>query len=220
MMLHIVSPASQDFYQKDLEDFFKLRKKILIDERGWNLTAEKEQEIDQFDHDQAHYLLYKPDEKGAVIGGVRLTPTLVPNLTMNIFSSLIKPERGFAPSQRIWESSRFVTASINCDKHKGIIKKATAELFVGMIEYSLLHGLESLLMLTEIRLERIGRMLQWHLDRLGDVSRVGNTLAVTGLAEISEAVLRRVRRNGGIHHEIFFLHSSHKINRFKSQCPP
>jgi N-acyl-L-homoserine lactone synthetase len=203
-MLCIVSPDKRDLYEEELEDFFRLRKSVLIDQRGWDLKSKDGMEIDQYDHDQAHYLIYKDPESGDILGGVRLTPTLAPNLTLHTFSHMIDPKMGFIPSDLVWESSRFVTAYGQKTCQKGILREITLTLFIGMIEYGLMQNIHSLLTMTEIRLERIGRMAQWHLQRLGNVEPVGNTFAVVGLIEISGAVRRRMRENCGIWRPVFW----------------
>lgn len=194
-MLIIINPDNRKFFKRELDDFFKLRKTILIDQRGWALSAQNGKEIDAYDHDQAHYLLYRFQDTGEVLGGVRLTPTLRPNLTLNIFSHLINPDIGFTPSHQVWESSRLVTVKEQKTIPASILKDITLTLFIGMVEYGLLQHIHSLLMLTEIRLERIGRMVRWNLKRLGPVERVGNTLAVVGLAEVSEKTKKDIRRS-------------------------
>jgi N-acyl-L-homoserine lactone synthetase len=207
-MLRVVSPDKRGVFKDDLENYFRLRKTVLIDERGWDLKSKDGKEIDQFDHDQAHYLIYKDIKTEEVLAGVRLTPSMAPNLTVDLFSHLIDSQNGFSPSPQIWESSRFVTKSVKAPGRKGLIKEATLILFIGMIEYGLRHHLRALLMLTEIRLERIGKMAQWHLQRLGDVEKVGNTYAVSGLAEVSERIREKVRANAGILGNVFWDASS------------
>lgn len=202
-MICIINPYNRKLFERELNDFFKLRKVVLIDQRGWALSSHNGKEIDAYDHDQAHYLLYKAQETGEVLGGVRLTPTLAPNLTLNIFSHLIDPTIGFTPSQQIWESSRFVTVRGQKTISKSILKDITLTLFIGMVEYGLQQNIHSLLMLTEIRLERIGRMVRWHLKRLGPVVEVGNTLGVVGLAEISETTKKRIRESGNFWKPVF-----------------
>jgi N-acyl-L-homoserine lactone synthetase len=208
----VVSPGNKHLYKRDLEEFFKLRKDVLIDQRGWELKYDNGMEIDQFDHDYAHYLFYKCFYTGRVLGGVRLTPSMAPNLTMDIFSNLIDPSYNFKRSPYVWESSRYVTTT--CDKRlqKGLIREITLVLFISMIEFCLRKGVHALLMLTEIRLERIGRMVGWHLNRLGKVQRVGNTYAVVGLAGISESTRKAVRNNAGISRSVFWEENLHASN--------
>ncbi len=139
-MLYIVAPDNKKLFRQELEGYFKLRKRVLIDQLGWDLKSVDGKETDQFDHDQAHYLIYKTPGIGQIAGGVRLTPSTVPNLTMDIFSNLIDSKKEFTPSNRIWESSRFVTESVKATAQKSMIREATLMLFIGMLDYGLSHN--------------------------------------------------------------------------------
>ena len=185
VMLRIISPENRKFFSQDLDDYFRLRKKILIDQLGWDLKSIEGKEMDQFDHDQAHYLIYKLPKTGTIAGGVRLTPSTVPNLTLDVFANLIDPQKGFSPSSDVWECSRFVIDSMKIETQESLIKEATLVLFIGMIEYGLSHKIHAYIATTEIRLERIIRMARWNFERLGRVEKVGNTLAVSGILEVS-----------------------------------
>ncbi|MBM3632244.1 MAG: hypothetical protein FJX03_00840 [Alphaproteobacteria bacterium] len=215
-MLCIINPYNKKLFERELNDFFKLRKVVLIDQRGWTLSSYDGKEIDDYDHDQAHYLIYRAQQTGEVLGGVRLTPTLAPNLTLDKFSHLIDSPIGFTPSQEIWESSRLVTVRRQETTSKRILKDITLSLFIGMVEYGLYQNIHSLLMLTEIRLERIGRMVQWHLKRLGPVEVVGNTFAVVGLADVSEMTKKHIRDSGNFWKPVFWQQNH---NSFKNLSP-
>ena len=202
-MLLIVSPDKREVFRQDLDDYFRLRKRIFIDQLGWDLKSIDDKEMDQFDHDQAHYLIYKDVKTAKVAGGVRLTPSTASNLSLDIFSCLIDSKKVFTPSTSIWESSRFVTESLKTTTSKGIIGEAMFMLLIGMIEYGLHHNLQSFITLTEVRIERLGRMAQWHLQRLGKVEKIGNTYAVLGVLEVSRNVIGKVRESAGILGNVF-----------------
>lgn len=203
-MLHIISPENKKFFRHELNHYFRLRKRILIDRLGWDLTSVQGKERDQFDHDQAHYLIYKSPRTGKVAGGVRLTPSTARNLTLDVFSNLIDPYKRFSPSLKVWECSRFVTDLAETEEQKSLIKEATFVLFIGMIDYGLSNNLHSYIATTEVRLERIIRMAQWYLERLGNVERVGNTYAVVGLLEVSARMNKRIRENASIFTDVFW----------------
>jgi acyl homoserine lactone synthase len=200
--LCIISPQCREQYGQELEQYFILRKEVLIDQRGWDLKSVGNKEIDQFDHEYAHYLLYKDLKTGKVMGGVRLTPSLAPNLTMDIFAHLIDSELGFCTNPLVWESSRYVTASVDKTSQRGLVRNITLQLFIGMIEYCLRMNVYALLTLTEVRLERIGRMVGWPLRRLGRVEYLGDTHAVVGLVETNEIIKRQLRAHGKLHQQI------------------
>jgi acyl homoserine lactone synthase len=204
VMLRIVSPENRKLFSQNLDDYLRLWKKILIDQLGWDLKSNNGKETDQFDHDQAHYLIYKLPKTGKVAGGVRLTPATAPNLTLDIFSNLIDPQKSFSPVPDVWECSRFVIDSMKTETQRGLIKEATLMLFIGMVEYGLLHGVRSYIATTEVRLERVLRMAQWHFERLGSVEKIGNTYAVSGLLEVSKSINRRIRENARILNPIFW----------------
>lgn len=202
-MLYIVSPENREVYGKELEEYFKLRKRVLIDQRGWDLKSEDGKETDTFDHEQAHYLLYKSPHTGDISAGVRLTPTTAPNLTTDVFSNLIDPKKGFSRSTKVWECSRLVTEPCPIKTPRKLTREATSVLFIGMIEYGLRLHYKQLLTMTEVRLERIGKLNEWHLQRLGNVEQVGSTRAVTGLLEVSQKIRARMRKKSGISKKIF-----------------
>lgn len=56
-----------------LDGFFTLRKRLFIDKWHWDLKTINGREIDQYDHEGAHYVLVLEDDK--VIAGARLLPT-------------------------------------------------------------------------------------------------------------------------------------------------
>jgi N-acyl-L-homoserine lactone synthetase len=195
-----ISPDQKDIFLHELDEYYVLRKRVLIDQRGWGLKAHKGRERDPFDHDQAHYLLYIVKNK--VWAGVRLMPTTGPNLTMDVFAHLIEASCNFHATVNVWEVSRFVTESGGGCPH-GLIRKATFMLFMGVIEYGILHNLHSILATTDIRLERILRMCQWELKRLGGLEKIGNTFVVSGLLEISERIRHKVYQNTGMSPIVF-----------------
>jgi acyl homoserine lactone synthase len=202
-MLRIISPENKGLFKKDLDNYFRIRKKILIDQLCWDLKSVDGKEIDQFDHDQAHYLLYKSSKAGKVIGGVRLTPSTGQSLTLNVFSNLIDPQKEFLPSPQVWECSRFVIDFTQEKIQATLIKEATLMLFIGMVEYGLSHNIHSYIATTEVRLERVIRMAQWSLERLGKVEKIGNTYAVPGLLEVSKRINKRIRERAGIMGNVF-----------------
>lgn len=203
-VLYVVSPEKRQVFVKELGEYFKLRKRVLIDQRGWDLKSDNGKETDSFDHEQAHYLIYKSPHTGEVSAGVRLTPTTAPNLTTDLFSNLIDPSKGFCRSINVWECSRLVTEPCKTREPKRLIREATSVLFIGMIEYGLRLHYRQLLTMTEVRLERIGRLNAWCLQRLGKVEQVGNTKAVTGLLEVSQNIRAKMRKKSGISRNIFW----------------
>lgn len=203
-MLSIITPHNRDIYHEDLHDFYRLRKEVFIDQRGWDLKSSDGKEIDQFDHDHAHYLLYKQSKSEKVCAGLRLMPTIYPNLTLDVFSNMIDSKQGFVPSPQIWESSRFIARAPGKKMVNSYISEVTFVLFIGAIEYSLSLNIHSILTMTEIRLEKICRTVHWIPQRLGPVKTVGDVQAVICLLEVSERIRDELREKAGIFKNVFF----------------
>ena len=60
-------------YAALLRQFFRLRKKVFMDELEWGLNEYDGMEIDQYDQETAEYILQVKD--GICVGGCRLLPT-------------------------------------------------------------------------------------------------------------------------------------------------
>jgi acyl homoserine lactone synthase len=102
-------------------------------------------------------------------------------------------------SPSIWESSRF---SLDIDalaqKTETGISHATYELIAGMTEFGIMHNLSHIVTVTDVFLERILRRAGVPWRRLHNPQRIGNSIAVAGLAEISTALLDHLCTLGGL----------------------
>lgn len=72
------------------------------------------------------------------------------------------------------------------------------ELFAGMVEFEISRQLTDIVTVTDARMERILRRAGWPLRRLGNPSKIGNTLAAADYLAISIGVLASLRRAGGL----------------------
>lgn len=76
------------------------------------------------------------------------------------------------------------------------VSSATYELFAGIIEFGLSRRLSGIVAVTDARMERILRRANWPLQRIGAPRRIGPTMALAGLVEISRGALDNARRLG------------------------
>jgi acyl homoserine lactone synthase len=174
----------------------RLRRKVFRDRLDWSVATTGDLEMDCFDTLDASYLVVA--DRGAVLGCVRLLPTIGPNMLADTFPELL--DGGSAPrSNLIAESSRFCvdTEATAVTTHGGL-RQATFMLFATMLEWGEARGLASIATVTDLRMERILRRAGWTLERLGAPRRIGSTVAVAGLLPIEQDALAAVRRNGGL----------------------
>lgn len=134
-MIEMVTKYNSQQYQDELEQMFRLRYKIFVEDKGWELPLAKEGiEKDQYDHEETIYLLYLGDNRD-VLGSIRLTPTTRPNMLQDIFPHLVEGE--IPTGKMVWETSRGFTVP---KREHEILNPIMSSLLVGMVEAGLLIG--------------------------------------------------------------------------------
>ena len=87
--IHIVNASNAAFYADCMEAYFRKRHDVFVEERGWSSLRKADcREIDEFDNDDAVYLLALDGEKLA--GGQRLYPTSLPHMISKHFMQLVE----------------------------------------------------------------------------------------------------------------------------------
>ena len=103
--IQVISGADKARYSEVLDEYFRLRHEVFVEERGWHdLRRPDGREIDAYDNQNATYLIAL--DKGRVIGGLRLYPTLLPHMISEAFPYLVK-ERGVLSGATILECTRY-----------------------------------------------------------------------------------------------------------------
>jgi acyl-homoserine lactone synthase len=107
VVIHIVTPENDYHYRDEMEQAYRLRHRVFVEEMGWrNLAKPDGREIDQFDNKHAVHMLYIED--GKVLGYQRLLPSTRPHLLSDIMPELCEVERPVGA--HIWEISRHCIA--------------------------------------------------------------------------------------------------------------
>jgi acyl-homoserine lactone synthase len=106
-MIHVVTPENAHLYRDEMDQAYRLRHKVFVEEMGWkNLAKPNGREIDQFDTKHAVNMLYI--ERREVLGYQRLLPSTHPHLLSDIMPHLCEVERPVGA--HIWEISRHCVA--------------------------------------------------------------------------------------------------------------
>jgi len=106
-VIHLVTPENAYHYRAEMEQAFRLRHQVFVDEMGWHDLAKPDgREIDQFDNKHAVHMLCIAH--GKVLGYQRLLPTTRPHLLSDIMPELCEVERPIGAD--IWEISRHCVA--------------------------------------------------------------------------------------------------------------
>lgn len=187
-MMYMIDKSCFGEFVREIAEMHRLRYRVFKERLNWDVTVSVDMEIDQYDAMNPVYLLYC-SPVGRVEGCVRLLPTTGPNMLRDTFPALLGPHA--APeSPLIWESSRF---SLDIDavsqKTETGISQATFELIAGMTEFAIMHNLSHIVTVTDVLVERILRRVDVPWRRIHKPQRIGNSIAVAGLAEISTGLL-------------------------------
>jgi len=197
-MIYMIDRTRFGEFIPQLTEMHRLRYRVFKERLNWDVTVSGDLEIDEYDALNPIYLLHC-NSAGRVEGGVRFLPTTGPNMLRNSFPALLGPNP--APqSPRIWESSRF---SLDIDaalqKTASGLSQATLELIAGMLEFGVQRDLTDIVTVTDVRIERILRRASVPWRRLHEPQRIGNSIAVAGLAKVSQEVVDHVKELGGLY---------------------
>jgi N-acyl-L-homoserine lactone synthetase len=193
-MITVINGADRARWLPTLNSMFELRHEVFVKRLGWPLNAANGREIDQFDHDDAHYLVL-PNSAGEVIASCRMTMTTRPNLLTDVFPHLI--ERPPVPrSPDIWEVSR--VAVDHRRERLALLPPGVnpaGALFCSMFEFAMLVGARLLVSVSDPYIERILRIAGWALQPLGPVTALATGgSAVAESAAVSNEQLMAIRR--------------------------
>jgi acyl-homoserine lactone synthase len=164
-MIHIISFANRHLYEDVLEEHFRLRHDIFVEERRWEtLRKPDRREIDSFDNEDTIYLLALEGRR--VVGGHRLYPTTKPSMMSEIFPHLADV-RGCPSDPLIWEWSRYF---IIRDRRDGNLN---LRLMAAVQEFCLAEGIAKISAIMET----------WWLPRFQEAGFKVTPLGLPGLVE-------------------------------------
>lgn len=146
-MLHLIDSNNRHLPENEqlLETSYRVRYDLYVKGRGWKaLDRPDGREIDQFDNDDATYLIWADGDE--VVGGARFVPTDKPHLMSEIFPHIVT----FAEIPRnpkIWEITRLFTSRGGASSVNR--RNVTGEVFCAMFEMGLTYGLEAITVVSD-----------------------------------------------------------------------
>lgn len=193
-MIHVINAKNKDQYRRELHDHFRLRHDVYVDERGWeNLRSSDRLERDQFDNDDASYLL--AIDNGRVLGGSRFVPTDKPHLLSEVFPHTASV-RGVPQAPDIAEWTRFFAKADVRETWKN--GGTVAQILCGTIEHLLDEDYSAFTFLFECWfLGRINDM-GWGVMPLGLPERIENGWWMAAKVPIDQEVLAATREFCGV----------------------
>ncbi|MBU2895561.1 acyl-homoserine-lactone synthase [Vibrio hepatarius] len=127
-----------NFRGNPLADQFQLRYRSVIERQSWDVPYINCMEYDQYDNPATIYFVWRENEK--VRGVARLYPTTRTYMLKEVFPHLVTYEP-LPCDANIWEGSRFcLDKGLSPAQRKRVIQ----ELVIAYLEYSLIHGITSI----------------------------------------------------------------------------
>jgi N-acyl-L-homoserine lactone synthetase len=191
-MIRLIQGSERHRYPVEIEAMHRLRTAVFHDRMGWPVTVIDGWERDGFDEINPLYVLVT-NESGKVRGSARLLPTTGPNMLSEVFSDLL-PGGMDVRSPTTWESSRFSVQQDDADQFSGQVNPVTGELLSGIVEVGIRAGLEFVVTVMDVSVERVLRRAGCPCERLGPPRRIGKGLAMAGLFEMTPGLLENIRR--------------------------
>jgi N-acyl-L-homoserine lactone synthetase len=196
--MHVVALNNRQFgrHLALLAAMYRLRRRVFKDRLDWNVSISGDLELDVYDTLNPTYLVAMSDN--VVIGCVRLLPTTGPTMLGDTFPELLGGKT-LPCSGKIIESSRFcVDTQLAAQLGGNGLNRATFILFAAMIESSRQAEADSIVTVTDTRMERILRRANWPLERIAPPQRIGETMALAGFLHASDEALAAMYRQAGV----------------------
>jgi len=159
-MIQIITAANIAQNAELMEQVWRLRHKIFVEEMGWSAIArDDKREIDEFDDEHAVHLLAVEDEE--VVGYSRLLPTARPYVLSKHLPQLCESAPPSSP--HIMEWSRIGVAGPARTSGRRLNPTALA-ILTAIVEWGLPRGLKGFV--SEMPTSWLLRLLQLHIHAL------------------------------------------------------
>lgn len=192
-MIHIVTAENIHLFKDEMEQAYRLRHKVFVEEMGWAaLRRDDAREIDQFDDGRALHMLYLRD--GVLLGYQRMLPTTQPHLLSEVLPDLCEGDRPVGPE--VWEWTRYCVERAHRERGRALSPIANS-LLSGIVEWGLDNGVNSMIIeMDPIWLLRLVQ-LYFRVTPLGLPQRVNNSDVVAVTAAFDRRTLLRLREMRG-----------------------
>jgi len=192
-MIHIVTPENQHLFRDEMEQAYRLRHRVFVDEMKWTDLAKSDgREVDQFDMGYAVHMLYVDD--GKVLGCQRMLPSTRPHLLSDVMPQLCEDERPIGA--HIWEWTRYCVEPSHRERGRTLSPVANA-LLSGIVEWGLESGISTIII--EMNPLWLLRLVQLHFRTipLGLPQRIGEQDVIAVTAAFDQRTLARLEEMRG-----------------------
>lgn len=179
-MFHfVISHACSSHFPFSLkESMHRLRAQVFHERLGWAVRCDSQgRELDIFDTlDPLYLVATESPQSTRALGCWRLLPSTGPYMLRDVFPQLLGGHD--APvHQRIWEISRF---AVDADAAGGSFgfSELPAGMLRAMVRYAARQGIEAIVGVTSVSIERMLRKLGFDVQRYAPPQRIGSVMSV------------------------------------------
>jgi len=186
-MFKIITAGNRDAYKDVLDDMFRMRYRIVVEEWGWDIPGiQKGYDKDQFDTDETVYIVVLADN-GEVVATSRMNPTTGPHMLSELFADYCDLQP-YPVAGDVWECSRFVTdRSLMTDPVEDF--RVRCRLGLGLTVFCLDNGITRLSWLTHQKFYNLVQRV-WKTEPLGLPKREGDDWAwIPAVSQIDKETL-------------------------------
>ena len=202
MQIKLVDAASRLRFSRDLVQMHHDRKRVFVDQLGWELCAPGSWlEIDQFDTEHTVYLIACSPEDGRHLASVRLNPTVRPHMLNTIFAHLC--DDGPVVGEDVWESSRFTIAPLNMRGTE--VMRLSQYLALAHTEFALMNGIGRYTMIGEVHRVATVASMGWRVRPLCLPKSCGDAQVQALEVSITEDMLAMMRERFRIAHPVLAI---------------
>jgi len=138
MDVHVITDANKAAYAAELDQLFRIRHRIYVEEKKWREPSDDGRETDQFDTKHAVHLV--GIRNGQIIAGSRFIPTTEPHLLSEVFPHLCT-RNGVVRDSAVFEWTRgFIIPEYR--ETGGLLVKA--QFCTAVMEYCLGEGINQI----------------------------------------------------------------------------
>lgn len=203
-MIEIITTENIHLYRTEMDEAYRLRHDVFVDEKGWRDLAQADQrEIDQFDDEHALHMICR--QNGKVVGYQRMLPTTRPHLLSSVLADLCEVERPVGDD--IWEWTRYCVAKPHRERGRALSPVANA-LLSAIVEWGMESGVDRIIIEMEpIWLLRLVQ-LNFMVTPLGIPREIGGDSVVAVVAKFDHRTLEMLQAMRG------------NSKRVLKDCPP
>ncbi|HTT98687.1 MAG TPA: acyl-homoserine-lactone synthase [Rhizomicrobium sp.] len=200
-MVAVITSNNRAKYREQLNQMHRDRKKVFVDRWKWSVpVVDGQYEIDQFDTDDAVYLLGLDRLTHTHLSSVRLLPTTRPYLLGSLFDELC--EEAPPESDDTWEITRYCEAP---EWPKPSARAAGDKISIALVEFALLHGISRYVCVTHAAMLSQVLAEGWECEPLGLPKEINGESLMAIAMKVSTATLQLLRQRYGERYPVIEL---------------